>query len=88
MITDENFDNPHFEKVGGGKKQGVVIGDGVWIGQRSIILSGVTIGEHSIIGANSVVTHDIPAFCIAAGQPAKILKRWDFYNSTWVKYRG
>ena len=75
-------------KSGGGRKNGVVIGNGVWIGQRSIILPGVTIGEHSIIGANSVVTHDIPAYCIAAGQPAKIMKKWDFDNLTWVKYRG
>ena len=76
------------KKWGGSRKNGVVIGNGVWIGQRSIILPGVTIGEHSIIGANSVVTHDIPAYCIAAGQPAKIMKKWDFDNLTWVKYRG
>lgn len=52
----------------------IIIGDNVWIGDKSTILSGVTIGEGSIIAANSVVTHDIPPFCIAAGCPAKVIK--------------
>ena len=47
----------------------------VWIGEKVSILSGVTIGEGSIIGANSVVTKNIPPFCIAAGCPAKIIKK-------------
>lgn len=52
----------------------VVIGNNVWIGEKSSILANVHIGEGSIIGANSVVTKDIPAFCVAAGNPAKVLK--------------
>lgn len=52
----------------------VVIGDNVWIGERVCILSGVHIGEGAIIGANAVVTHDIPAYSIAAGVPAKVLR--------------
>lgn len=46
----------------------------VWIGEKVSILPGVTIGEGSIIGANSVVTHDIPSYCIAVGSPAKVIK--------------
>lgn len=50
------------------------IEDNVFIGVNSVILPGITIGENSIIGAGSVVTKDIPPNCIAAGNPAKILK--------------
>jgi acetyltransferase-like isoleucine patch superfamily enzyme len=52
----------------------VVIGDNVWIGEGAMILPNVHIGEHAIIAANSVVTKDIPAYSIAAGVPAKIIK--------------
>lgn len=55
-------------------KAPVIIEKGVWIGDKVTILAGVKIGENSIIGANSVVTSDIPCNCIAAGIPAKILK--------------
>lgn len=49
----------------------VIIGDDVWIGARSIILPGVTIGSRSIIGAGSVVTKDVAPMTVAAGNPAK-----------------
>lgn len=52
----------------------VIIGDDVWIGGRVIILPGVHIGSHSIIGAGSVVTKDVPEWAIVAGNPAKIKK--------------
>ncbi|MBV9171192.1 MAG: acyltransferase [Chloroflexi bacterium] len=52
----------------------VTIGNDVWIGARAIILKGVTIGDHAVIGAGSVVTRDIPARAIAAGVPARILR--------------
>jgi acetyltransferase-like isoleucine patch superfamily enzyme len=52
----------------------VAIGKNVWICTNSIILKGVNIGDNSIIGAGSVVTNDIPANCIAAGNPAKVIK--------------
>jgi len=53
----------------------VVIGKNVWLGNNVCIMSGVTIGDGAIIGANSVVTHDIPAYCIAAGIPAQVVKQ-------------
>ena len=52
----------------------VYIGDDVWIGSRVIILPGVKIGDHSIIGAGSIVTKDIPQWAIAAGNPAVVKK--------------
>ena len=52
----------------------VKIGNNVWIGTGAIILPGVTIGDNSIIGAGSVVTRDIPANCIAVGNPCKMLR--------------
>lgn len=56
-------------------KGAVSIGDNVWIGDKVSILSGVNIGDSAIIAANSVVTHDIPARCIAGGVPAKIIRK-------------
>ena len=53
----------------------VSIGDDVWIGTKVIILPGVKIGRGSIIGAGSVVTHDVEAFSIVAGNPAKLIKK-------------
>ena len=50
------------------------VGDNVWCGAHVVVTSGVTIGERSVIGANSVVTSDIPAFTVAAGAPARVLR--------------
>lgn len=58
-------------------KGGVKIGDYVWLGDKVTVLPGVTIGSNVIIGANSVVTSDIPDKCVAAGIPAKVVKRMD-----------
>lgn len=52
----------------------IVIGNNVWLGERVIITKGVSIGENSVIGAGAVVTKDIPANCIAAGNPARVIK--------------
>ncbi len=58
-------------------KGGVSIGKNVWIGERAIILPGVNIGDYTIIGANSVVTKNIPSYSIACGVPARIIKTID-----------
>ncbi len=65
--------------------QQITICDEVWIGANSVITAGVTIGKHSVIGAGSVVTKDVPEFCIAVGNPAKIIKRYDFEDNTWKR---
>ena len=54
------------------------IGDNVWCGANVVVTSGVTIGERSVIGANSVVTTDVPPRSIAAGAPARVLRTIDF----------
>ncbi len=56
-------------------KGAIHIGDNVWIGEKAAILSGVTIGDGAVIGANAVVTHDVPAYSVAAGCPARILSK-------------
>lgn len=60
----------------------VKIKDGAWIGGGAIILPGVTIGENSVIGAGSVVTHSIPDNCVAVGNPCRVIKTID--NQTEV----
>lgn len=52
----------------------VVISDNVWIGANAIILPGVTIGEYSVVGAGSVITHDVPSNSIVAGNPARFIR--------------
>jgi acetyltransferase-like isoleucine patch superfamily enzyme len=53
----------------------IIIGDDVWIASNCMITSGVTIGKGSIVGANTVVTKDIPPYSVIAGNPAKIIKK-------------
>lgn len=55
-------------------KGSIIIEDNVWIGEKACILPGVTIGRGAIIGAGSIVTHDIPPFSVAAGIPAKVIR--------------
>lgn len=57
----------------------IVLEDNVYIGTRSILLPGIKIGKNTIIGAGSVVTKDIPANCVAAGAPCKVIKTRDAY---------
>ena len=64
----------------------VHIKDNVWIGAGSIILPGVTIGENSVIGAGSVVTHDIPANVVAVGVPCRVLREITERDNEY--YRG
>lgn len=63
----------------------ITVSDNVWIGANSVITSGVTIGRHSIIGAGSVVTKDIPAFSVAVGNPAKVIKRFNTERNAWER---
>lgn len=55
----------------------VSIGDGSWLGHGAVVLPGATIGKHVVIGANSVVTGEIPDNCVAAGVPARVIRRLD-----------
>jgi acetyltransferase-like isoleucine patch superfamily enzyme len=79
FVTDANhrFDDPDKPITWQGftTKGPTRIGDNVWCGANVVVTSGVTIGRRSVIGANSVVTQDVPDFSIAAGAPAKVLKQ-------------
>jgi acetyltransferase-like isoleucine patch superfamily enzyme len=57
------------------KSAPIIIGNNVWIGYRALVLKGARIGDNTIIGAGAVVTHDIPANSVAAGVPAKVIKK-------------
>ena len=57
--------------------QPVVVEDHVWIGSRVVILPGVRVGHHSAVGAGSVVTNDVPPYCLAADNPARVVRRLD-----------
>ena len=76
MYTEIKFDDVTTTMRGQGfqEEKPVHIGDDVWIGGRVIILPGVHIGSHSIIGAGAVVTKDVPEWAIAAGNPAVVKK--------------
>jgi acetyltransferase-like isoleucine patch superfamily enzyme len=63
----------------------VVIEDNVWLGESVCVLPGVTIGKGSVIGAMTVVTKNIPAYSIAVGVPAKVVKHFNFENNKWEK---
>lgn len=52
----------------------VVIGEGSWLGEN-VCICGASVGKHCVIGANSVVTHDIPDYCVAVGAPARVIKK-------------
>ncbi len=62
-----------------------VIGRNCFIGTGVKIMAGVHIGEHSVIGANAVVTHDIPPYSVVVGVPAKVIKKFNFETNQWEK---
>ena len=79
-ITDQNhgyerLDLPISQQVM--PERPVSIGDGSWLGHGTVVLPGSRIGRHVVVGANSVVTGDIPDNCVAAGVPARVLKHLD-----------
>lgn len=79
VITDFDWHNldPQLRRTDSGDAKPVIIGDNVFIGANSIILKGSSIGKNSVIGANSVVAGDIPENCIAAGNPARVIRSLD-----------
>jgi len=61
----------------------VHIGDGSWIGENVCII-GARIGRHCVVAANAVVTHDVPDYCVVAGAPARVIKRYDVATQAWI----
>ena len=82
FVSDANhrFDDPRRPITWQGftSKGPTRVGDNVWLGAHVVVTSGVTIGDRCVVGANSVVTQDIPPFSIAAGAPAKVLRRVEY----------
>lgn len=65
----------------------VIIEDNVWLGEFVSVLPGVKIGKGTIVGANSVVSKDLPEYVIAVGTPAKPIKKYNFETQTWEKIK-
>lgn len=89
LITSENHQINPEDKMSYGQQplvaKGVTISDGCWIGEKVVILPGVNIGKKCVIGAGSVVSHSIPDYSIAVGNPARIIKRYDFDKHKWIR---
>lgn len=77
------IDSPIHEQ--GVSTKPIIVEDESWIGANVVIVPGVTVGRHSIVAAGSVVTKNIPPFSVVAGNPARILKQYDFVTKTWQK---
>ena len=78
-ITDQNHGYEDVSvpiSVQSQPERAVRIGDRSWIGHGTVVLPGVTIGQHVVIGANSVVTRDIPDFSVAVGSPARVIRQY------------
>lgn len=63
----------------------VVIEDECWLGSNAVVTAGVHIGRHSIVAAGSVVTKNVPAYSVVAGNPARIIKQYDAERKSWEK---
>jgi len=76
-ISDADWHGIYDRSEPVGNTKPIILKDNVWIGDSAIVCKGVTIGENSIIGAGAVVTKNIPANVVAAGNPAKVVKNLD-----------
>lgn len=63
----------------------IVVEDECWIGANAVITAGVTVGKHSVVAAGAVVTKNIPPYSVAVGNPARVIKRYDFEKKEWVR---
>ena len=77
LITGGHEIGTHANRAGTHAPASIAIGDGVWIGARSIVLPGVTIGAGAVVGAGSLVTRDVAADSVVAGVPAKLVRLLD-----------
>ena len=90
FITDENHGtSPLSEsyRMNPLETKEIEIGDGCWLGEKVCVLPGVHIGKKTIIGAGSVITKDIPEYCIAAGNPCRAIKIYDHNRNEWVRVK-
>ncbi len=80
-----NVDLPISKQGNTGFGNKVYIGDETWIGTNVIICGNVKIGKHVVIGAGSFVNKDIPDYCVAVGNPAKVIKKYNFDKRIWER---
>lgn len=66
-------------------KKLISIKDNALIGANSVILAGITIGSHSVVGAGSIVTKSVEPYTLVVGNPAKVIKRYDFQKKEWIR---
>jgi acetyltransferase-like isoleucine patch superfamily enzyme len=79
----ENIDIPIKAQPCEAKK--ITIGDDCWIGANAVITAGVTIGKHVVVAAGSIVTKPVPDYSVVAGNPARVLKQYNFEKKIWEK---
>jgi acetyltransferase-like isoleucine patch superfamily enzyme len=63
----------------------ITVEDECWIGANAVITAGVTLGKHSVIAAGAVVTKSIPPYSVAVGNPARVIKQYDFEKKQWIR---
>ena len=74
--------NPREARI---KTKPVIIGESCLIGMNSVILPGTHLGSHCVVGANSTVSGIFPDYCVIAGSPAKVIKRYNFETKCWER---
>lgn len=87
MILTGSHDYEQFgeaRKISGISKP-VTIKEGAWLGTRCIILPGVTVGEHSVVGAGAIVTKDVEPYTVVAGNPARVIKKYNKETKEWLR---
>lgn len=73
---------PHKQAI---TKAPIIIEDEVWLGANVVVVAGVTIGKHTVIAAGAVVTKSIPPYCVAVGNPCRVIKRFNSETKLWEK---
>jgi acetyltransferase-like isoleucine patch superfamily enzyme len=75
---------PHKQKV---TTAPIIIEDEVWLGANVVVVAGVTIGKHSVVAAGAVVTKSIPPYSVAVGNPARVIKQYNFETKQWERVK-
>jgi acetyltransferase-like isoleucine patch superfamily enzyme len=84
--TLHRYDDPDTPVIDQPMTRGyVIVADDAFVGVNAVILPNVRVGRHAVIGAGAVVTTDVPDFCVAAGNPARILRRYDPARRAWIR---
>lgn len=63
----------------------IIVEDECWVGANVVITAGVTIGKHSVVAAGSVVTKNVPSYSVVVGNPARVIKQFDFEKKQWMR---